>query len=34
MYGFRVFLAQLLQTAIKFHYEQNAWILEYISAQI
>lgn len=34
MSEFRVVLAQLLQTAIKFHYEQNAWILELISAQI
>jgi hypothetical protein len=34
MSEFRVVLAQLLQTGIKFHYEQKAWILELISAQI
>ena len=34
MFEFRVFLAQLLHTAIKFHYEQIAWMLESISAQI
>lgn len=34
MSEFRVFLAKLLQTSIKFHYEQNARILESVSAQI